>query len=196
MSNTLTPKQKHFCLAYIETGNASEAYRLAYSAENMKPETINVKASELLANGKIAVRVKEIQAEHQKRHDVTMDDILCELGAVGFSNIADYFNQGSNGTLEFIGLDKLARNAAAAISEIVITETVGGAAHNPTTTRTTKIKLHPKIPALIKLGEHMGGFVENVHVKGEMKHTIYQGLPEEVQQELNKIFEKHGRCKE
>ncbi|SQE31532.1 Terminase small subunit [Mannheimia haemolytica] len=26
----LTPKQEAFCLAYIETGNASEAYRQAY----------------------------------------------------------------------------------------------------------------------------------------------------------------------
>lgn len=37
----LTPKQETFCLAYIETGNASEAYRQAYDAENMKPDTVN-----------------------------------------------------------------------------------------------------------------------------------------------------------
>ncbi|MGU9998175.1 terminase small subunit, partial [Bordetella avium] len=37
----LTPKQEAFALAYVETGNASEAYRRAYSAERMKPETVN-----------------------------------------------------------------------------------------------------------------------------------------------------------
>ena len=30
----LTPKQERFCQAYIETGNASEAYRLACEAGN------------------------------------------------------------------------------------------------------------------------------------------------------------------
>ena len=37
---TLTPKQENFCLAYLETGNASEAYRRAYDVANMKPESI------------------------------------------------------------------------------------------------------------------------------------------------------------
>ena len=58
MANNLTPKQEAFCLAYIETGNASEAYRRAYDAEKMKPPVINVKACQLLAEDKIAVRVR------------------------------------------------------------------------------------------------------------------------------------------
>ena len=37
----LTPKQETCGLAYIETGDASEAYRQAYDAENMKPDTVN-----------------------------------------------------------------------------------------------------------------------------------------------------------
>lgn len=78
MSN-LTPKQEAFCLAYIETGNASEAYRRAYSAGKMKPETVNVKACELLASGKVSVMVKELQEVHQKRHNVTVDSLIGEL---------------------------------------------------------------------------------------------------------------------
>ena len=31
--NKLTPKQEAFILAYLETGNASEAYRRAYNDE-------------------------------------------------------------------------------------------------------------------------------------------------------------------
>jgi len=60
----LTPKQEGFCLSYIETGNASEAYRLNYDAENMKPATIKVKASELLNNGKVTARLAELQKGH------------------------------------------------------------------------------------------------------------------------------------
>lgn len=75
----LTPKQESFCQKYIETGNASEAYRLSYDAENMKPETVWVKACELLKNGKVAARVEQLQAHHLRRHNVTVDTITAEL---------------------------------------------------------------------------------------------------------------------
>jgi phage terminase small subunit len=78
---TLTPKQEAFCLAYIETGNASEAYRRSYNAKNMKPETINKRASELLADGEVKGRVEEHQTEHQKRHEVTVDSLTNEYEA-------------------------------------------------------------------------------------------------------------------
>lgn len=58
---SLTIKQENFCLKFIECGNASEAYRHAYNAEKMKPETVNVKASELMSNGKVTVRVDELR---------------------------------------------------------------------------------------------------------------------------------------
>lgn len=75
----LTPKQDDFCLKYVELGNASEAYRQVYNAENMKPETVNRKAKELMDNGKITARIKALQAEHSKRHNLTIDDLLDEL---------------------------------------------------------------------------------------------------------------------
>ena len=69
---SLTPKQEAFVMAYVETGNASEAYRRSYNAEKMKPESINRKAKELLDNVKITARVAELQAEHKERHNVTV----------------------------------------------------------------------------------------------------------------------------
>lgn len=75
----LTPKQEAFCLAYVETGSASEAYRKAYNTKNMKPETVHKRSSELLASGEIAGRVDSIKAEHMERHKITVDDLLKEL---------------------------------------------------------------------------------------------------------------------
>jgi len=57
----LTPKQEAFAVKYVETGSASEAYRLVYNTAKMKPTTVHVKAAELCAKGKIAVRIKELQ---------------------------------------------------------------------------------------------------------------------------------------
>lgn len=75
----LTLKQEAFALAYVETGNASEAYRRAYEAGKMKAEAVHVNASKLLASTKVALRVKELQAKTVERHGVTVDDILREL---------------------------------------------------------------------------------------------------------------------
>ncbi len=75
MAGALTPKQEAFCQSYIETGNASEAYRRSYNAANMKPESINVTACQLLSDPKISLRVEELKAAHVERHNVTVDTI-------------------------------------------------------------------------------------------------------------------------
>ena len=75
----LTPKQEKFCQVYIETGNASEAYRQAYNAEKMRPDTVNNKAYGLLQKGGIRARLDELRAEHKKRHEITVDTLVAEL---------------------------------------------------------------------------------------------------------------------
>ncbi len=76
---SLTIKQERFCMVYVETGNASEAYRQAYNAENMKEASINVNACKLLADAKITLRVKELKSGHTKRHELTIDDLVKQL---------------------------------------------------------------------------------------------------------------------
>ena len=72
----LTPKQEAFAKAYIETGNASQAYRDCYNVgEKTKPETVWRKAQELRDNGKVTARLKELQARSLKRHDITIDSL-------------------------------------------------------------------------------------------------------------------------
>jgi phage terminase small subunit len=75
----LTLKQEAFCQGYVETGNASEAYRRAYDAAAMKDETIWRKAKECLDNGKVTARVELLQAKLAKRHEITVDSVAHEL---------------------------------------------------------------------------------------------------------------------
>ncbi len=75
----LTIKQTNFCLKYIELGNASEAYRQSYDAQNMKQETIHSRAYELLANSEVAARVEQLTNKHIERHMVTVDSLTEEL---------------------------------------------------------------------------------------------------------------------
>ena len=60
---SLTPKQERFVAAYIETGNASEAYRRAYSAAKMSQQAIEVEGSRLLNNPKVTLRLAELRGK-------------------------------------------------------------------------------------------------------------------------------------
>lgn len=68
--DTLTAKQEAFCRYYVDTGNATEAYRMSYDCSKMKPETIWSAASKLLANYKVTTRINEIEQEYAERSKV------------------------------------------------------------------------------------------------------------------------------
>ena len=76
MKISLTPKQEIFAQRYVECGCASEAYRHAYNAERMKPETIWSRACEVLKNSKVAARVNQLQEQAQQRHEITFDRMI------------------------------------------------------------------------------------------------------------------------
>jgi phage terminase small subunit len=59
----MTPKQEAFCQAVADGKNQSEAYRYAYDAANMKADTINKKAYELMKDGQIAARIQELRGQ-------------------------------------------------------------------------------------------------------------------------------------
>lgn len=86
----LSVKQENFCNYYIECGNASEAYRRAYSCSNMKDESINRKAIELLNNGKITARVKGFQEELKKKSDITKEEVLNMLKSFMYADIRNF----------------------------------------------------------------------------------------------------------
>lgn len=75
----LTAKQEAFCLAYLETGNASEAYRRVYNASNMKPETANNKAYALLKRGDIGARLEQLRAPIREKVMITYEGHLARL---------------------------------------------------------------------------------------------------------------------
>jgi len=76
----LTQAQENFAAAYVETGNASEAYRRAYpKAVDWKPTSVAVNASKLLADAKVALIVEKYREASAKRHAVTVDSLIAEL---------------------------------------------------------------------------------------------------------------------
>ena len=78
----LTEKQDAFALAFLETGNAAEAYRRAYDvSENAKSEWIYVEACQLLDNPKVALRLEQLQEQARKLAIFTVGNAIDEYEA-------------------------------------------------------------------------------------------------------------------
>ena len=122
----MTPKQEQFARLYVETGNASEAYRQAYNADNMKPETVTNEAYKLLQDHDISAMVDGLKEEARQRHAVTVDDLLHELEQARAAALAAPTPQSSAavsatmGKAKMLGLlvDKAEIKAEAEISQV------------------------------------------------------------------------------
>lgn len=88
MSN-LTPKQEAFALAYVETSNASEAYRLCYAAEKMAVNSVNREAHALLNNPKVAARVATLRGNLAQKSMLTLEDHIEKLKELRDAALAD-----------------------------------------------------------------------------------------------------------
>ncbi len=78
-----TAKQEKFCVEYVETKNASEAYRRAYPCGNMKETTINRNACALLKNNKVATRITEILKPVYDKLNITTEYVLGNIKTIG-----------------------------------------------------------------------------------------------------------------
>lgn len=76
----LTPKQQAFCDYYLETGNATEAYRrAAYSGEGNVAEAA---ASRLLSSVKVRFYIDERLKEKESTRIASQDEVLQYLTSV------------------------------------------------------------------------------------------------------------------
>ena len=114
--NELTEKQENFCNYYLDTeGNASEAYRMAYDASKMKPETIWSTASALLASHKVSIRIDELREERRKASEPSrklVEEVLMDIVMAGPQDC--YMTDGKTGKTKLRSpsqLTKRARNA-------------------------------------------------------------------------------------
>ena len=178
---TLTAKQLRFCMAYVETCNAAEAYRRAYDCANMSPGAIQTEALRLLDRPNVRAGIMKLQAAHRKRHEATVDKTLSELSRIAFSDIRNVLDWGP--AVAVIDLDgnntdekepcykimhglalkaaaDLSPEAAASISEV--SQAKDG---------TLKIKLYDKLSALDKIGRHLGMFKDAAKDEGEAVTT-------------------------
>ncbi|NDV47853.1 terminase small subunit [Paludibacter sp. 221] len=88
----LTIKQERFCQYYIESGNASEAYRKAYNCSGLNPSYVRNKASQLLKQPNITQAVTQLRGELRDDSRFSRERILDELEAMLDARITDYLH--------------------------------------------------------------------------------------------------------
>lgn len=108
----VTEQQEKFCRVFVETGNASEAYRQSYKADRKSANSVAVDASRLLDNPKVNLRINALRETHTKRHNITVDTLLEKLNTVFTTALAAETPQSSAavqavmGQAKLLGLDK------------------------------------------------------------------------------------------
>lgn len=140
----LTDKQEAFCQAYIICLNQSEAYRQAYNAEKMKPETVNRMAFDLMQNHNIAARIADLQKETVERNKITIDEIVTDLATIHRIDPTVYFDDQG----QFLPIKAIPADARKAIVQMEFDQ-YGNI---------RRLKLVDKSDVTEKLMKHLGGY--------------------------------------
>jgi phage terminase small subunit len=166
----LTDKQRTFCEEYIIDLNATQAaIRAGYSEK-----TAGSIGDENLKKPEIQSYLSELMKARSERLEITSDMVLRELAKIGFSDIANYYEDG----FKLKQLSELDKNKSGAVSQIKVTEIeIKGV-----TTKTVELKLHDKLSALEKVSKHIGFFEKD---NTQKKSDII--TPETLAQIANKI---------
>jgi phage terminase small subunit len=78
----LTPKQEKFCQCIADGMTQADAYRASYNASRMSKGSVYVRASELMSDSKISVRVSEIKSQLEEKALWTREDSVRALKSV------------------------------------------------------------------------------------------------------------------
>ena len=92
----LTSFQEAFCLQFIKTGNASQAYRtVSVRSRAWKAETVWRAAARIMSLSKVGTRIKQLRAGMAERAMVTaeslaaeLDELIAKAVALGQSGVA------------------------------------------------------------------------------------------------------------
>lgn len=82
MARVLTQNQESFCLAYLKTESASDAYRESHPGSKIKPESVHVAAARLMARPEVRRRIEELRKPAIEAAALTLESHLDELGKI------------------------------------------------------------------------------------------------------------------
>lgn len=196
-ASQMTTQEEAFAQHFALHGKGRAAYLHAFPhSRKWKPATVDSRASNLLATGKIQARLTilalKVQAVAERKFEITAERILQEYAAIAFTKVTDFARWGkkkvirhhragkdeSGNTkyvekevevdyLEYTPSDQLSEVQAKAIA-------VPEKGMDKFGNEYISLKMHDRMKALEKLGQYVGlftGKVEHTH-KGNVVSTI------------------------
>ena len=120
-NDVLTMKEEAFCQEYVlNNGNATAAWRKAHPDSKAKPETQHSRASEMLSQGKVKVRISELQEQARVKateaFTITVEQRLRWLKEITEAGLGDYIDQNGNKRRENLAA---ARAAVATMNDMI-----------------------------------------------------------------------------
>ncbi len=150
--DALTDQQQMFCHEYAKDFHQKDAaIRAGFSAKSADSQ-----ASQLLKMPKVRAYLAKLQAPRLEKAGVAADRTLAELVAIGFSDIAGMYEEGTN---ELKSVHEMSPAVRAAIQSIEVSESGMGDGE-----RVTKIKLWNKIEALTAIAKHLGLLKQDINI--------------------------------
>lgn len=173
MADKLTIKQERYVQGLFAGLSQREAYKQAFNCENMKDETIDVKASELANKDKIRVRLDELKNELKSRNMITAERVMAEYAKLAFFDPRKLFN--ADGTPK--NITELDDDTAAALAGLDVQDVYEGYGEDRRFIGyTKKYKLSDKRAALDSIAKCLGMFKENVNVNGGLLVKIVDDI--------------------
>jgi phage terminase small subunit len=151
----LNLQQQKFLTAYLKSGNATEAAKIAGYSEKTAAE----QGTRLLRNAQIKAAVQKTMS----KLEISAENVLAEIAKLAFSNMGDYVAPSPDGTQLVPDFSKLTRDHMAAIQEITVDESAGGAGDGKRERiQRTKFKLADKGLNLERLGRNLKLFTDKI----------------------------------
>lgn len=139
----MTAQQVLFCERYVLHLNATKAYSEAFPGAT----TVNsaaAAASRLLRNVKVQTYIDHLVEKRRRKTEISADRVLAEVARLAFSNVGDHVSYSQYGYRTLVKSEDLDPDDMAAVASVRNKDGL------------TEIKLHPKVPALKLLMQHLG----------------------------------------
>ncbi|MCE5332697.1 MAG: terminase small subunit [Bacteroidales bacterium] len=165
----LTPQQEKFAQLVAVGNTYADAYKESYASENMAINTIYKRSSELMDNGKIKGRVKELQEEIKNRNQATLDEVLNMMAEWLRFDVKSIFK--SDGTMKM--LHEMSDQESSSIASYEVVELFGGSGENRAQIgELKKVKLIDKRAVADMFLKKFGAYIDNHIIKiDDLEHV-------------------------
>lgn len=148
----LSKQQAEFARLFAVSGDATNSRLQAGYADHKA--NVN-EAYKLLQNVKVQQAVEHYKAQAAKKLDISENRILAEMAAMGFSNVANLFNE-HGGHKRLQDMDKATQRAIKKVKTRRYLERTGPDDEDMEEVEIMEIEMHNKLPALQKIAEIKG----------------------------------------